>query len=74
MHWVNLGLPPANNSSKGSEEELNRLGFFLGAGAQSNADQGPELSPPQSDLLTAEHLGERVAKVTMQFARGRLTD
>jgi NAD(P)H dehydrogenase (quinone) len=74
MHWVNLGLPPANNSSKGSEEELNRLGFFLGAGAQSNADQGPELSPPQSDLFTAEHLGERVAKVTMQFARGRLTD
>jgi NAD(P)H dehydrogenase (quinone) len=73
-HWVNLGLPPANNSSKGSEEELNRLGFFLGAGAQSNADQGPELSPPQSDLFTAEHLGERVAKVTMQFARGRLTD
>ena len=70
MHWVNLGLPPGNNSSKGSEEDLNRLGFFLGAGAQSNADQGPEVSPPQSDLLTAEHLGERVAKVTMQFARG----
>jgi NAD(P)H dehydrogenase (quinone) len=70
MHWVNLGLPPGNNSSKGSEEDLNRLGFFLGAGAQSNADQGPGVSPPQSDLLTAEHLGERVAKVTMQFARG----
>lgn len=30
MHWINLGLPPANNSSRGSEEEQNRLGFFLG--------------------------------------------
>jgi NAD(P)H dehydrogenase (quinone) len=24
MHWINLGLPPANHSTKGSEEELNR--------------------------------------------------
>ena len=30
MLWVNLGLPPSN----GSEQELNRLGFFLGAGEQ----------------------------------------
>jgi multimeric flavodoxin WrbA len=72
MHWVSLGLPPANNHSKGSEQELNRLGFFLGAGAQSNADEGPDVSPPQSDLLTAEHLGERVATVAAQFARGRV--
>jgi hypothetical protein len=26
MHWVNLNLPPANNSSRGSEQDLNRLG------------------------------------------------
>jgi multimeric flavodoxin WrbA len=71
MHWVNLGLPPANNSSSGSEQELNRLGFFLGAGAQSNADEGPDVSPPQADLLTAEHLGERVARIAIQLARGR---
>ena len=36
MLWINLGLPPANHSTKGSEAELNRLGFWLGAGAQSN--------------------------------------
>jgi multimeric flavodoxin WrbA len=72
MHWVNLGLPPGNNHSKGAEQDLNRLGFFLGAGAQSNADEGPEVSPPQSDLLTAEYLGERVAQVALQFARGRV--
>ena len=70
MHWVNLGLPPANNSSTGSEDDLNRLGFFMGAGAQSNADEPPELAPPQADLLTAEHLGRRVAEVTLKLVYG----
>ncbi|MDR6955602.1 multimeric flavodoxin WrbA [Ancylobacter sp. 3268] len=72
MHWVNLGLLPGNNLSTGSEADLNRLGFFLGAGSQSNADEGPEVAPPQSDLLTAEHLGERVAMVALQMVRGRV--
>jgi NAD(P)H dehydrogenase (quinone) len=71
MHWVSLGVPPGNNSSTGTEQDLNRLGFFLGAGAQSNADEGPESAPPDSDLLTAEQLGKRVAEVAVQFARGR---
>lgn len=72
MHWVNLDLPPTNNSTKGSEEDLNRLGFWLGAAAQSNTDQGPDLAPPESDLLTARHLGRRVAQVTLQFVGGRM--
>ena len=72
MHWVSLGLPPGNNSTHGSDQDLNRLGFWLGAAAQSNADQGPDFAPPESDLLTAAHLGERVARVTQQFVRGRL--
>lgn len=71
MHWVSLGLPPANNSSTGSEEDLNRLGIFLGAGAQSNADEGADLAPPAADLRTSEHLGRRVAEATLQFVRGR---
>jgi NAD(P)H dehydrogenase (quinone) len=70
MHWISLALPPANHSSTGSEAELNRLGFWLGAGAQSNTDQGPEVAPPEADLATARHLGQRVAEVTVQFARG----
>lgn len=70
MHWVGLDLPPANNSSTGSEEDLNRLGFWLGAGAQSNTDQGPDLAPPEADLATARHLGRRVAETTLQFVRG----
>lgn len=72
MHWVNLGLPPANNSTQGSANDLNRLGFWLGAAAQSNTDQGPDLAPPEADLATARHLGWRVAQTALQFARGRI--
>lgn len=71
MHWVNLDLPPANNSTTGSEEDLNRHGFWLGAGAQSNVDQGSDAAPPEADLATARHLGKRVAETTLQFVRGR---
>jgi NAD(P)H dehydrogenase (quinone) len=71
MHWVNLGLLPGNNSSKGGTGDENRLGGFLGAMAQSNADQGPDVVPPPADLRTAAHLGRRVAEVALQFVRGR---
>jgi multimeric flavodoxin WrbA len=70
MHWVNLGLYPGWATSTGSTEDLNRLGSFLGAMAQSNGDAGPDIAPPRSDLLTAEHLGRRVAMVTQQWVRG----
>lgn len=71
MHWVNMALPPANNSTTGSERDLNRLGFWLGAGAQSNVDETSETAPPEADLATARHLGQRVAEVALQIARGR---
>ncbi|OJY78108.1 MAG: NADPH-dependent FMN reductase [Rhizobium sp. 60-20] len=71
MHWVGLDLPPANCSSTGSEEDMNRLGFWLGAAAQANTDEGPDTAPPAADLATARHLGRRVALTTLQFARGR---
>ncbi len=48
------------------------MGFWLGAAAQSNVDQGPDLVPPEADLATARHLGRRVAEVTLQFVRGRV--
>jgi multimeric flavodoxin WrbA len=67
MHWVNLGLPPANKS----EHDLNRLGFRLGAGAQSNPEAGDHAGPPEADLATERHLGQRVAETTLQFVRGR---
>lgn len=71
MHWVNLDLPPSNNSAAGSPDDLNRLGFWLGAAAQSNTDEGPDTAPPEADLATARHLGRRLAIVTRQFVAGR---
>jgi multimeric flavodoxin WrbA len=67
MIWVGLDLLPGNNSSKGSVNDLNRLGGFSGAMSQSNADQGPELAPPEADRKTAAHLGQRVAELAGRF-------
>lgn len=70
MIWVGLGLLPGNHTSKGSSEDLNRLASFLGAMAQSNADQPAELVPPLSDRATAEHLGQRVAEAALTWRSG----
>jgi multimeric flavodoxin WrbA len=70
MHWVNLGLGAGWNSSAGSENDLNRLGFWLGAGAQTDVDAGPDQVHP-SDVQTCRHLGWRVALVTRQLNVGR---
>ena len=67
MIWVGLGLPPGNNTSTGSPEDLNRLGGFLGAMAQANADAPPEVAPAGSDLKTAEYLGKRVAEAAARW-------
>lgn len=70
MHWVNLGLAPGWNTSFSSENDLNRLGFFLGAGAQTNVDANPDQVHP-ADVATCRHLGARVALVTRQLNIGR---
>jgi multimeric flavodoxin WrbA len=69
MVWVGLGLLPGNHTSAGSPEDLNRLAGFLGAMAQSNADEPPALVPPASDRRTAEHLGTRVAQAARRWQR-----
>ncbi len=61
MIWVGLDLMPGNSSSTGSVEDLNRHGVWLGAMAQSNMDESPEVTPGPSDLKTARYLGKRVA-------------
>ncbi|MFK0021815.1 flavodoxin family protein [Streptomyces sp. NPDC090798] len=70
MNWVNLGLHPGWNSSSASEHDLNRLGVFAGAAAQTNVDEGPE-AVHKADIATAEHLGRRVAEAARAFALGR---
>ena len=70
MIWTGLGLLPGNNASKGSVNDLNRLGSSTGALTQSSADQGAE-AIIDSEFRTAEHLGKRVALVTLQFEHKR---
>jgi NAD(P)H dehydrogenase (quinone) len=67
MVWINLNQLPGNNSSAGSESDVNRLGASVGAMAQSNADEGADVVPPESDLKTAFLLGERVAQCTKRW-------
>ncbi|MFV2195837.1 flavodoxin family protein [Nocardiopsis sp. LOL_012] len=71
MLWVPLGLLPGGEyTSGGSRDDLNRLGGFTGAMAQSSSDLGPDTTPIDSDLRTAEHLGSQVAGAALRFARG----
>jgi multimeric flavodoxin WrbA len=69
MIWIGLDLLPGNNSSKSAVTDLNRIGSFAGAMAQSNVDQGPDVAPPEADRKTASHLGRRVAEMAARFKK-----
>lgn len=71
MIWVGMAHYGGCNTSTGSSEDVNRLGSWLGAMAQSNMDQGADVVPPGSDLRTAAELGKRIAEVTHLHIRGR---
>ncbi|MEM5317582.1 flavodoxin family protein [Paraburkholderia sp. JHI869] len=64
MIWVGLDLFASNNKN-----DMNRIGGWLGAMAQSD-NESPDVTPIESDLLTAAHLGQRVAEVASQFKAG----
>jgi len=70
MVWINLNQLPGNNASGGSVEDANRLGASLGAMAQSNVDEGPDVAPIASDLATARGLGTRIAECALRWQRG----
>jgi NAD(P)H dehydrogenase (quinone) len=67
MIWVGVSDLPGNNWSGGSRNDLNRLGTWVGAMGQSNAD---ELVPSAGDIETAERLGHRVALICRRFCDG----
>ena len=64
MVWVGLGLPPPFATAGDGAADINRLGSHLGAMAQSR-ERDRELPP--GDLATAEHLGRRVAELTLRL-------
>ncbi|MFI0420656.1 flavodoxin family protein [Spongiactinospora sp. 9N601] len=70
MLWVSLGLAPGWNSTTGSENDLNRLGLWTGAGAQTPLDGGID-TVHTADIATAEHLGSRVARQAALLVAGR---
>ncbi|CAM5714845.1 flavodoxin family protein [Streptomyces fumanus] len=70
MLWVSLGLAPGWNSTTASENDLNRLGFWAGAGAQTPMDGGTD-TVHASDIATAEFLGARVARHAATMSAGR---
>jgi len=64
--WTGLNILPGNNNSKGSVDDLNRLGSYSGAMAQANSNQGAE-AMQDSDLQTAAALGQRVAAIVLRL-------
>ncbi|CAM5715656.1 FMN reductase OS=Streptomyces fumanus OX=67302 GN=GCM10018772_56730 PE=4 SV=1 [Streptomyces fumanus] len=63
MLWVSLGLAPGWNSTTASENDLNRLGFWAGAGAQTpwTAGRTPSTRPtsPRPSSWARESPGTR---------------
>ncbi|SDR47484.1 flavodoxin family protein [Pseudovibrio sp. Tun.PSC04-5.I4] len=73
MIWVGANDMAGNNSSAGSENDINRLGSYLGMMAQANVDEGPEVAPPAADHQTAESFGKRIADASLRWGNAPAT-
>jgi NAD(P)H dehydrogenase (quinone) len=63
--WVGTGMMPSN-AKAAQRNDVNYVGSFSGAMAQSPSDSSPDEMLP-GDLETARLFGQRVAKVTAQI-------
>lgn len=63
--WVGSGLMPSNTKAA-QRNDLNYIGSFSGAMAQSPSDSNPD-EVPAGDLETARLFGRRVAEVATRF-------
>jgi len=63
--WVGTGLMPSN-SKAAQRNDVNYVGSFSGAMAQSPSDASPDEMLP-GDLETARLFGQRVAEVAARF-------
>ncbi|HWW08119.1 flavodoxin family protein [Collimonas sp.] len=68
MVWVGTGLMPSN-SKAAQRNDVNFVGGFSGALAQSPSDSSPEESPSAGDLETAKLFGKRVAETAQKFKK-----
>lgn len=69
MVWVGTGLMPANLKAS-TRNDVNWLGGFGGALAQSPADVGPDEGPLPGDLETARLFGIRIAQTALRLKKG----
>lgn len=60
MVWIGAGQLPSN-AKAAQRDDINFLGAFSGAMAQSPSDSSPEEGPRPGDLETAKLFGQRVA-------------
>jgi len=67
MVWVNAGVFPGEFDGDDDGVEVNRMGAYIGAMAQSASKSTPETAPPEDDLRTGELLGERVARAAVRW-------
>ena len=65
--WVGTGLMPSN-SKAAQRNDVNYVGSFSGAMAQTPSDASPD-EIPAGDLETARLFGQRVAEITERFRR-----
>ncbi|MDK9702781.1 MAG: flavodoxin family protein [Sulfuritalea sp.] len=68
MVWVGTGMMPAN-SKAATRNDVNWLGSFSGAMAQSPSDASPEEGPLPGDLETARLFGRRIAETALRWNR-----
>ena len=68
MVWIGTGMMPAN-SKAAQRNDVNWLGAFSGAMAQSPSDSSPEEGPLPGDLETARLFGARVAETAARWNR-----
>lgn len=67
MLWAGSGLAPSN-SKAADRNDVNWLGSYSGAMAQSPSDSSPEEGPLPGDLETARLFGRRVADVARRWS------
>lgn len=68
MLWVGTGMMAANSKSA-QRDDINYVGSFAGAMAQSPSDASAEEGPPKGDLETAKLFGKRVAEVAGRMGK-----
>lgn len=67
MNGVGTGMMPSN-SKAAQRNDLNHVGSFAGAVAQSPSDASPD-EMPSSDLETARQFGTRIAEIAGRFGK-----